>query len=284
MQLTPRRLKLALAALGVAVIGTSGVLLLNVTQKQNPGGVQGISAVVCDGSDVTSQLRSAVSGGGTVTLSSGTCALSGNIPIRTAVTVNGAGATMTHLIQHAASNIFQITGDGVTIENLDMNTATFHPGVPPVKKSPVSATLFSTGNGTTLLNVDSEAGTGFGMRFTGPSPCSSYQRSGLTLTNVNSTNTGQGGFTALDVDCHNGAILNQITITGDYIAFFQDENVILAGEQYTPGSKSCQFAVYVTAPSHNIAIDSVSGGGGVKQAGSPLTNITTSNISKASGC
>jgi hypothetical protein len=106
--------------------------------------------------------------------------------------------------------------------------------------------------------------SGFGMRFTGPNSFTTFQNYGTVIENVNSTNTGGGGFTALDIDCTNGAKLSNITIHGDYIAFYMDENVTLTGEVSSPSAQNqaCTAPYYVTGPSSNIHITDVLSHGG----------------------
>lgn len=271
--------------IGVGILVAGGLLIAIGSSNNAPSS----SLVTCSNNQAsdTKALQTAISStttNGVVNIASGTCALSANLPIHRAMTVNGAGAQLTFLVQHADANIFQITAPGVTIESINLDTGTFHPGIPPVKKSPVSAVLFSASSNTTVRDVTAKAGSGFGMRITGPSPCSSFGTRGTIVQNVIVSNTGQGGFTALDIDCTNGATLSGITIDGDYLALFQDTNVTLNGLAYTPRSKGCQFAVYGTGPLINVAITNVSGGGGVKLAGTPITNVTQTQVTKAKGC
>lgn len=221
--------------------------------------------------------------GGTVVIAAGTCALTAHLPISTAITITGAGATSTFLVQHASANIFQITAPGVTVENLNLDTATFNPG-PGVLKNPKPGTLFSNSSHTTIRNVNSESGSGFGMRITGPNPCDAYPTQGTVVDNVNVTNTGHGGFTALDIDCTNGAVLTNITVHGDYIAFFKDENVTLHGENYTPDAKLCQAPWYITGPSSNITIDAVTSAGGRGISKGPSQNVALTNQTASAGC
>lgn len=197
---------------------------------------------------------------GTVAIAAGTCALTAHLPVHNALTVTGAGANATFLVQHSAVGIFQITAPGVTVENLNLNTATYNPG-PPVLKAPKPAVLFSNASHTSVINVNAEAGSGFGMRISGPNPCSNYGTSGTVVQNVNITHTGRGGFASLDIDCTNGATLSNLNIRGDYIALFQDENVSLNGETYTPDAKPCQAPWYITGPATHITINAVTGGG-----------------------
>ncbi len=108
-------------------------------------------------------IQAAVNACTTVSLAAGTYTLTNHITVNHAETISGAGPTLTHLIQHARVNIFQINVAGVTIENMDVNTAQFNPGIPPVLKDPVPGTIFSGKSHTSILNLTSEAGTGFGF-------------------------------------------------------------------------------------------------------------------------
>ena len=161
----------------------------------------GPATVTCSG-DVTAALQSAVNAGGTVTISAGTCALSNDIAVTHAVTVEGAGATSTFLVQHARKNIFQITAPGVTVEDVNLDTRTFNPGVPPIPKNPVPGVLFSNSSDTSVIDVTGEAGTGFGMRVTGPNPCYHVpDDTGRCISGVDMSTNGTGGFASVDVDC-----------------------------------------------------------------------------------
>lgn len=226
---------------------------------------------------------------GAITIPAGTFVLTNHVAVNQPVTITGAGSTLTHLIQSARVNIFQVTANGVTIENMDINTAKYNPGVPPILKNPVPGTVFSNGLNTHVINVSSEAGTGFGMRFTRGSPCDTFQDSGTVITNVTSTNTGTGGFTALDIDCTNGATLTNITIHGDYIAFYQVENVSLIGEFARPNiyNKPCTAPWYVSGPSNHVLLENVDGAGhGVSKASSrgPVTFLTIVANTVLAGC
>jgi len=228
----------------------------------------------------TSALQNAVNAGGTVTIAAGTCALNNHIAVAKPEVISGAGAAATFLVQHADINIFQISVPGVTVENVNLDTRTYNTHSP----SPQPSVLFSAKSNTSVLNVTAEAGSGFGMRISGPNPCSTFKTSGTVVQNLNITSSGTGGFASLDIDCTNGAVLSNITIHGNYIAVYQDENSSVTNETYWPGAKPCQFAVYVTGYAANIAINGVAGGGGVKQAGAPLIAISVANVVKASGC
>jgi hypothetical protein len=219
-----------------------------------------------------------------ITIGAGTCALDSNLPLHSPVTIDGAGAQRTFMVQHASTNIFQITSPYVTVENINLNTASGNPGVIPLGTQGSPAVLFSAQSHTSVLNVTAEAGDGFGMRISGPNPCSTYHTTGTVVSNLTISNAGNGGRAALDIDCTNGARLSNITIpTGNYIALFQDENVSLTNEHYTPFSTHCHEPWYVTGPAHNISITNVWGGGhGVIAA--PTSNVTVSNQVFSPGC
>src|SRR4029077_15872718 len=215
--------------------------------------------------------------------------LTNHVAVNQPVTISGAGETATFLIQDARINIFQVTANNVTIENMDLNPALHNPGVPPILKNPVPGTIFSNGLNTHIINLSSEAGTGFGMRFTKGSPCSSYMDSGTVITHVSSNNTGTGGFTALDIDCTNGAVLTDVTMHGDYVALFMDTNVVLNGEEYFAGpyeQGKCGNDWYVSGPSSNIQISNVvthNGKGHVTTGKGPVTGLVITNETFAPG-
>jgi hypothetical protein len=218
----------------------------------------------CDGvTNITAALQAAIDAagkqsGGVVTIPAGVCVLTGRIHVRGhfGVTIDGAGPTRTFLVQHGASNIFQITSPGNTVENLNLNTATFNPGTVPIPGSPVPAVLFSDASNTTVMNVTAETGTGFGMRLTGSNPCYAFPISGSVVSNLIMVNHGTGGFAAVDIDCQNGARLTNITIHGGILALFNDTNTIVDNETYF-GVNRCQPAWFVTGPASNILIENV---------------------------
>ncbi len=236
----------------------------------------------------TSSLQSAIDAatGSTVTIAAGTCALTNHLRIAHAVTITGAGAQATFLVQHAASNIMQISAPWVTVENLNLNTAVYNAGLtasgPNVTAKP--AVLFSAQSHTSVINVTAEAGSGFGMRLTGSSPCQAFPTVGTVVQNLDITNTGVYGFASLDIDCTNGASLSNITVHGDYIAMYKDENVTLNGESYTGDARVCQNPVYITGSSANIAISGINGGGRVMQKYGTLTNISVLSDTHSAGC
>jgi hypothetical protein len=217
--------------------------------------------------------------GAVVTIPAGVCALFGRVAVGGAngITIEGAGAASTFLVQHADSNIFQITSPGNTVEAMNLNTATYNPGYVPIPKNPVPAVLFSNADNTTVTNITAETGTGFGMRLTGPKPCYTFPITGSVVSNIIMVNHGTGGFAAVDIDCQNGARLSNINIHGGILALYNDENTVLNGEVYY-GVNACQPAWFVTGPANNILIENVvtySGGGVIHNSRHGLaTNIT----------
>ncbi len=198
-----------------------------------------------------------------MSIAAGTCALDARLHVTAPVTIEGAGPTATSLVQHARATILRITADGVTVENLNLDTATYNSTAPQLK-NPDPLALISNASHTTVRNIKVETGSGFGIRFVGPEPCSSDQRTGDVVSGVDATTTGRGGFASVDVDCQNGATLSDITIHGGILSLYQDQNVTLNGETFTPGANAvpCDPAWFVTGPSQNISIDDVTSAGG----------------------
>jgi hypothetical protein len=238
--------------------------------------------------DSTAAIQAAIrdcAGGGTVSLAAGVYAISSHLAVKAAESVKGAGPTLTFIVQHGRQNIFQISSPGVTIENLNLNTATYNASA-PILKNPDPGVLYSNGSNTSIINVTGEAGSGFGMRVTGPNPCDNYPTAGTLISNVNMTTTGKGGFASVDVDCTNGALLSNITIHGGILALFKDENVTLTGESFTPGAQNtpCEPAVYLTGPATNITISNVTSQGAGLEVKQPATSIVTHAITAAAAC
>ena len=234
----------------------------------------------------TAALLAAINGapsGGTVRIAAGTCALTSNLAVHSSMTIDGAGPLATFLVQHARTNIFQITAPGVTVENVNLNTATYNRG-PGRPGSPEPAVLFSAQSQTTIRNVTAEAGSGYGMRITGQSPCDRYHTTGTVVDTVTISNSGRGGFAALDIDCTNGAQLRGIDIHGNYVALYQDENVSLSGENYTPDAKPCQAPWYISGPAHNISIAQIQSAGGRGIIKGPVSGIAISGVTARLGC
>jgi hypothetical protein len=270
---------------------TSTLLVLTLAHPpasliENTGGSSASVSCTNTPSHDTAALLAAIKstpGGGTVHIAAGKCALSANLPVHDAMTIDGAGPLTTFLVQHARANIFQITAPGVTVENVNLDTVTYNRG-PGSPGHPEPAVLFSAQSHTTIRNVTAEAGSGYGMRITGPSPCDSYQTSGTIVDTLTITNSGTGGFAALDIDCTNGAQLRNIVIHGDYLALYQDENVSLANETYTPDAKPCQAPWYISGPSHNISIAQVHSSGGHGIIKGPSNQIVITGVTSRAHC
>ena len=212
-------------------------------------------------------VRNAEAHGGAVSIAAGTCALSDHVVVNSAVVITGAGASATFVVQHAYRDIFEISGDDVTVQNVNLDTATYNASAPnPLNPNP--PVLYSTANNTTVSNVAGEAGSGFGMRITGPNPCYAHLTGGAAVSNVTMTTTGTGGYAGVDVDCQSHASLSNITIHGGYLAIYRDSNVTLTTEQFTPGpnAEKCAPPWFVTSdsiiPSAGIGISHVTSAGG----------------------
>ncbi len=222
-----------------------------------------------------------------MSIPAGKCLLTNRVSVRKPVTIDGAGPQQTFLIQHGRHNIFEITAAGVTVENLNLDTATFNTSAIPVLHKPDPGVLFSNVSDTHVINVTGETGSGYGMRFVGPSPCVSDVNGGQVITDVTMTTTGTGGFAAVDVSCQHQATLTNITIHGGILAFFHDQNITLNGEMFAGGPRAihCAHPWYITGPATNITIENVvssSGHGVVKQPASGIT-VTNQTVT-GSGC
>jgi hypothetical protein len=290
-----RRRKVLVAATAVALAAAVAVAVFIVTMSHPtsttppPGTHSGKTCpVAISTADSTNAIQTAIqdcAGGGTVSLAAGVYAISSHLPVRAAETITGAGPTSTFIVQHGKQNIFEITSSYVTIENLNLNTATYNASA-PVLKNPNPGVLYSGAGHTSIINVTGEAGSGFGLRVTGPNPCAGYPTTGTVLSNINMTTTGKGGFAAVDVDCTNGARLSNITIHGGILAMFKDENVTLTGETFTPGPQNtrCEPALYITGPATNITVTKVQSQGGGVEVKQPATSIAIHAVSAVTGC
>jgi hypothetical protein len=227
---------------------------------------------VADSQALEQALVDAESDNGTVVIGAGTCALDRSFRISRPVTIDGAGPMSTLIVEHARVNIFRIIATHVVVENLNLNTATYN-ATAPIRKNPDPLALISNADDTTVTNLAAETGSGFGIRFVGPNPCYTDLRSGDVIHDIEVTTTGIGGFASVDVDCQNGASLSDITIHGGILALYQDKNVTLNGETFTPDSfaQRCAPPWYITGPSSNISISNVTSAGGPGKI-SPVPN------------
>lgn len=240
----------------------------------------------CNGvSDDTAAIRAtiqaaAASPGNEVTFPPGVCAIFANLPVggTNAVSLSGAGAAVTFIVQHTPNTgIFGISAQHVTIENVNLNTANANPGPFPSGGSNFApGVIYSAVSYTSIINVTAEVGDGFGMRVTGPNPCDTYQTTGTVVRNVTVTNMGSGGLAAIDIDCTNGAQISNITIHGQYLALYQDENVSVSGETYRPQAFMgvCHQPWYITGPATRVSIANVLSYGGHGIVTPPASSIS----------
>jgi hypothetical protein len=239
------------------------------TSSTSPSGTRPSETITCvdnpatDTKALQAALLSAEHGDGTVNIAAGNCAVDTALNVTAPLTIEGAGPTATFLVQHAKKNLLLITGSGVTVENINLNNATYNTTA-PVHKHPDPLAMITNGDDETVRNVTAEAGSGFGMRFVGPNPCYTDLRHGDVISNVTVTDTAVGGFAAVDVDCQNGATLTNITIHGGILALYMDQHVSLTGETFQPDqyAETCVPPWYVGGPSRNITISNVTSAGG----------------------
>ncbi len=220
---------------------------------------------VTDTGALANAISSAEASGGTVQISAGTCAVDKAFPVTAQVTIEGAGATATSLVQHNDAAIFNVKAQHVTVQDLNLDTATYNTTIPPsVHDDTDPLAMVSDASYTTVSNVDAETGGGFGIRLVGPNPCYTDLNTGDVIRDVNVTTIGIGGYAGVDVDCQNGATLDDIVISGGYLALYQDQNVTVTNESFTPGpySETCQAPWFITGPTQNMSLDSVTSSGG----------------------
>lgn len=250
-------------------------------------------AVTCRG-DVTAALQRAVLGaevtsGNTVSIGAGTCALYDHVAVAgpNAVTITGAGAKSTFLVQHARVNIFEITTPGSTVENMNLNTGKFNTTYPPDPKNPDPGVLFSNSSQTTVRSVTAEAGTGFGMRLTGPNPCDAHPVTGAVVDHVSMTNLGTGGFSSIDVDCQQSASITNITVHGGSVTPYEDAMTTINGFTYQKGryGETCEPAWEVTGTTTSTSTATISNVTSSAGYGRALNGavVTVSNETLAAG-
>ena len=198
---------------------------------------------------------------------------------------SSAGQNRTFLVQHARINIFQITAAHVTVEDMDLDTATYNPGVPPIVGNPSPGVLFSDASYTSVIDVTAEAGTGYGMRIAGPSSCSSDVNTGAVVSGVTMTTTGTGGFSSIDVDCQQSAALTNLLVHGGSVTPYQDANLTLNGLVYIRGpyAETCEPAWEVTGPTVSILISNVITAAGYGREIASPSGVVVTNEALAPG-
>jgi hypothetical protein len=232
---------------------------------------------------------------GTLHIAAGTCQLDrARLTVAKPIVIDGAGQFATYLIQGSGIGGFNIypAADPTTVENLNLNSATNNPGPCSDKNGVViqaqPGVLFSLASHTTVRDITATIGCGFGIRITGSNPCDAYPTTGTIVNDLNVSNTGGGGFASLDIDCTDGATLSNITVHGNFVALYIDENVTLTNERYLPVSyhkvsEACRPPWYITGPADNIAIHGIQGGGP-----GPIrlraTNISVEHQTPTLGC
>jgi hypothetical protein len=212
---------------GLAVALVAAVTL--VANIQNPPAAS--AATLCHNNPAqdTAALRATLAAAppnGTVTVAAGTCALSANLPVHNAVTINGAGPGCDLSCPACGGQHLSDHGSAGDRRERQPRYGHLQPWTRTAREPKAGGPVQQP-----QQHHDPErhgqAGSGFGMRITGRTPCASYSTAGIVVDSLSITNTGAGGFSSLDIDCTNGAQLSNISIHGNYLALYQDENVTL---------------------------------------------------------
>jgi hypothetical protein len=288
--MTARSLRLAgiAVAIGIALTGCQG----SVRPSPAPSGPT--ENVVCAG-DITTALQTAVNAGTdpTVSISPGTCNLSGTIDVSKPATIDGAGSNQTFLVQTVRKVMLRVTASHVTVENINLNNRTHNLTLPPMdsEANPDPNIMGMNGSDETLRDVTASGGNGFGIRFVAPpgAVCRDRPNSGIVVQNVNITTTGLGGYGALGLDCLNSATLTNITISGGIVALYLDNNVTINGLSFTSVYEqsdgeygiACQNAVEITT-GKNFTIRDVNGGPVANRYGATSVGIVDDQV--RAGC
>jgi hypothetical protein len=275
-------------AIGITLTGCQG----SVRPSPTPPGPT--ESVACEG-DVTTALQTAVNAGAdpTVSISPGTCELSGTIDITKPATIDGAGSNQTFLVQTVRKVMLRVTASHVTVEDINLDSRTHNLTLPPMdsETNPDPNIMGMNGSDETLRDVTASGGNGFGIRFVAPSGavCRDRPNSGIVVQNVSITTTGLGGYGALGLDCLNSATLTNITISGGIVALYLDNNVTINGLSFTSvyeqsGGKygiPCQNAVEITT-GNNFTLRDVNGGPVANRYGA--TSVSIANDQVRAGC
>lgn len=270
------------------------VVVVPLVSDVHPAGATGTHYVTCTGgsgdSTAIQNVIEQAASGDVVHIRTSNCDITTPIDIDVAgLTVEGATNYTTHLIfaaQTTDNAEVYVKADNVTVQYLDLNTATNNTSYPPqINGDTDPQALYSTHNGTTFIHNHVEAGGGFGVRFVGPdsdpTDCPAYHGMNYTVSNNTVSTIGLGGYAAIDVDCTNGATVDNNTVTGGILSLYQDENVTMDTETYSRASCagyagetncnsdgywgiSCKAAWFDTGPAYyndHINLTSSAGGG-----------------------
>ena len=242
-----------------AAAAVNGSAAISTTSSASSG------ALPCSG-DITSQLQAAADRGGLVTIGAGTCDLSAHIAVKAAgTTIEGAGQTQTFLVQTApGSDIFAIDAPRVTVEKLNLNVAKANPSGPlnvsgcdpsvaPSACHADPAAIYGEQSDTHVIDVTAETGNRLRDPADRPQPRSSDLVTGALVEGVTVSGEGTDGFSDIDVDCQQAALIEDVAVTGGDVTPYMDVTLTLTGLTYTRGiyDKTCERAYQVTGNSRH---------------------------------
>lgn len=207
-----------------------------------------------------------------------------NAPVR----IVGSGANTTTIQTQVGAKdatyspvMFEIvpSGSGTSITNLTLDAATYDGGT----------AILDYGNNTTLSNLIVLAPTStatynndaFGVRVIAvckASDASTIYRSNNVVDNVLISGNGSGGTTELDISCQHNAQVSNVTITGNGLDIYYDQNSTFSNLNITATGHN--FTWVITA-SQNIVLDNLTlvGNSGVIEPDSKdvTQNVTVTN-------
>jgi len=239
-------------------------------------------------SDDTAAITQAIAqaqanGGGTVyfppgtylvgaSLTSGSSGLS--ISSGPPITLAGAGMTQSTIVEtDSAEDLLDMHVDGMVVEDLGFNTATYGAG----------HCIGAIANNITLERVNLVDGSrAFSIYFAGPAGASASNLVYNTGNQIlDSTIKDSVNDDSLSFSYQQNGTIRNITHTGSPLALFMDQNVTVTDYQYAPGSQSAsvQNGFYITPPTSGVTIRNFvsSGQGGVigpNAVGRVSSNIT----------
>ncbi|MHB1744265.1 MAG: glycosyl hydrolase family 28-related protein, partial [Acidobacteriaceae bacterium] len=265
----------------IAVTGTLPTPVVNVVTQfgADPTGKSDDTAAI------THAIAAAqANGGGTVYFPAGTYlvgagltpGVGASLPILSGspITLAGAGMTQSTIVEtDKADDLFNTRVDGMVVEDLGFNTATYGAG----------HCIGAIANNTTLERVNVVDGSRtFSIYFAGPvgaSPTNLIYNTGNQV--LDSTITDSVNDDSLSFSFQQNGTIRNITHTGSRLALYMDQTVTVTDYQYKPGTQTAfsQNGFYITPPTSGVTIRNFvsSGQGGIIGASSQgriSSNIT----------